>query len=92
MCLLILGKPGGKPSGKQPFKPSNSERGQSLRKPRVVGGPQKFNKKKPGCKFTRKRKEPDGNNKHEGRKCLFIIQIFYLEHSQRNGHILVLTI
>ncbi|XP_056592546.1 pumilio homolog 3 isoform X2 [Triplophysa dalaica] len=60
------GKPGGKPSGKQPFKPSNSERGQSLRKPRVVGGPQKFNKKKPGSKFTRKRKEPDGNSKHEG--------------------------
>ncbi|KAA0703667.1 Pumilio -like protein 3 [Triplophysa tibetana] len=60
------GKPVGKPSGKQPFKPSNSERGQSLRKPRVVGGPQKFNKKKPVSKFTRKRKEPDGNSKQEG--------------------------
>lgn len=64
--LKSKGKPGGKPSGKRQFKTYNSDRGQSLKKPGVVSGPQKFNKKMSGSKFTRKRKEPDGNSKQEG--------------------------
>lgn len=54
ICLPLLGKPGGKP----PFKPHNTEKGKTFKKSAGDGGPQKFNRKPADGKFTKKRKHP----------------------------------
>lgn len=63
-----LGKPDGKPVGKRPFKPHNSDKKKPFTKPGGKAGPKKFFKQKPTeGKMTKKRKlSDDHNNTDEG--------------------------
>ncbi|XP_043107055.1 pumilio homolog 3 [Puntigrus tetrazona] len=53
-------KPSGKPPGKRPFKPHNTEKGKAFKKSGGDGGLWKFNRKSADGKFTKKRKHPGG--------------------------------
>uniref|UniRef100_A0A673HJJ3 Pumilio homolog 3 n=1 Tax=Sinocyclocheilus rhinocerous TaxID=307959 RepID=A0A673HJJ3_9TELE len=70
ICLPLLGKPGGKPQGKRPFKPHSTDKGKTFKKSGGDGGPRKFNRKPADGKFAKKRKHPgskeDGGS--EGKK------------------------
>ncbi|XP_067289770.1 pumilio homolog 3 [Pseudorasbora parva] len=59
------GKPGGKPQGKRPFKPYNTDKAKSFKKTGGDGGPKKFNRKPTDGKFTKKRKYPGDKDKQE---------------------------
>lgn len=59
------GKPGGKPQGKRPFKPYNTDKSKGFRKSGGEGGPQKFNRKPTDGKFAKKRKFPVDRIKQE---------------------------
>uniref|UniRef100_A0A673HJG9 Pumilio homolog 3 n=1 Tax=Sinocyclocheilus rhinocerous TaxID=307959 RepID=A0A673HJG9_9TELE len=58
ICLPLLGKPGGKPQGKRPFKPHSTDKGKTFKKSGGDGGPRKFNRKPADGKFAKKRKHP----------------------------------
>lgn len=64
----LLGKPEGKPAGKRPFKPHNSDKKKTFIKPKGKGGPKKFFKQKPTeGKVTKKRKlSDDHKNSDQG--------------------------
>lgn len=59
------GKPGGKPQGKRPFKPYNTDKAKSFKKTGGDGGPKKFIRKPTDGKFTKKRKYPGDKGKQE---------------------------
>uniref|UniRef100_A0A673KL02 PUM-HD domain-containing protein n=1 Tax=Sinocyclocheilus rhinocerous TaxID=307959 RepID=A0A673KL02_9TELE len=61
ICLPLLGKP----PGKRPFKPHNTDKRKSFKKSGGDGGPQKFYRKPADGQFTKKRKHP-GSKKDEG--------------------------
>uniref|UniRef100_A0A673HJX3 Pumilio homolog 3 n=1 Tax=Sinocyclocheilus rhinocerous TaxID=307959 RepID=A0A673HJX3_9TELE len=65
ICLPLLGKPGGKPQGKRPFKPHSTDKGKTFKKSGGDGGPRKFNRKPADGKFAKKRKHPGSS---EGKK------------------------
>ncbi|XP_051767065.1 pumilio homolog 3 [Ctenopharyngodon idella] len=61
------GKPGGKPQGKRPFKPYNTDKAKGFKKSGGDGGPKKFNRAPTDGKFAKKRKYPgDRSQQDEG--------------------------
>ncbi|KAK9967985.1 hypothetical protein ABG768_002340 [Culter alburnus] len=59
------GKPGGKPQGKRPFKPHNTDKAKGFKKSGGDGGPKKFNRKPTDGQFAKKRKYPGDRSKQE---------------------------